>query len=117
MSGQLMLSGLALRFDLEDRIALLGKNGNGKSTFIRLISQRLEPREGKAEDDAEAGVGYFSQHQEETGHEATPFDHMSRRARARRRRAKVRAQLGGFGFSRDAPTSRSANCRAASGRG
>src|SRR5471030_2316832 len=45
--GPIVLSKLDLRIDMEDRIALLGQNGNGKSTFIRLISQRLEPREGK----------------------------------------------------------------------
>ena len=70
---------LDLRIDMEDRIALLGQNGNGKSTFIRLISQRLEPREGKLKKTPKLRVGYFSQDQEESlDYEATPFDHMNR---------------------------------------
>ena len=99
--GPLVLKGLDLRIDMEDRIALLGQNGNGKSTFIRLISQRLEPREGKLKKTPRLRVGYFSQDQEESlDYEATPFDHMNR-ALPGSGEAKVRAQLGRFGFSRD----------------
>jgi ATP-binding cassette subfamily F protein 3 len=99
--GPLVLRGLDLRIDMEDRIALLGQNGNGKSTFIRLISQRLEPREGKLKKTPRLRVGYFSQDQEESlDYEATPFDHMNR-ALPGSGEAKVRAQLGRFGFSRD----------------
>jgi ATP-binding cassette subfamily F protein 3 len=99
--GLLVLRGLDLRIDMEDRIALLGQNGNGKSTFIRLISQRLEPREGKLKKTPRLRVGYFSQDQEESlDFEATPFDHMNR-ALPGAGEPKVRAQLGRFGFSRD----------------
>jgi ATP-binding cassette subfamily F protein 3 len=99
--GPVVLHGLDLRIDMEDRIALLGQNGNGKSTFIRLISQRLEPREGKLKKTPRLRVGYFSQDQEEgLDYEATPFDHMNR-ALPGSGEAKVRAQLGRFGFSRD----------------
>ena len=99
--GPLVLRGLDLRIDMEDRIALLGQNGNGKSTFIRLISQRLEPREGRLKKTPRLRVGYFSQDQEESlDYEATPFDHMNR-ALPGSGEAKVRAQLGRFGFSRD----------------
>ena len=99
--GPLVLRGLDLRIDMEDRIALLGQNGNGKSTFIRLISQRLEPREGKLKKTPKLRVGYFSQDQEEgLDYEATPFDHMNRALQGSGE-AKVRAQLGRFGFSRD----------------
>jgi ATP-binding cassette subfamily F protein 3 len=99
--GPLVLRGLDLRIDMEDRIALLGQNGNGKSTFIRLISQRLEPREGKLKKTPRLRVGYFSQDQEESlDYEATPFDHMNRALQGSGE-AKVRAQLGRFGFSRD----------------
>ena len=87
---------------MEDRIALLGQNGNGKSTFIRLISQRLEPREGKVKKTPKLRVGYFSQDQEESlDYEATPFDHMARALGPGTPEPKVRAQLGRFGFSRD----------------
>lgn len=99
--GPLVLRHLDLRIDMEDRIALLGQNGNGKSTFIRLISQRLEPREGRLRKTPKLRVGYFSQDQEESlDYEATPFDHMNR-ALPGAGEAKVRAQLGRFGFSRD----------------
>jgi ATP-binding cassette subfamily F protein 3 len=97
-----VLSKLDLRIDMEDRIALLGQNGNGKSTFIRLISQRLEPRAGKLKKTPRLRVGYFSQDQEESlDYEATPFDHMNRALGPGTQEAKVRAQLGRFGFSRD----------------
>ena len=100
-NGPLVLRKLDLRIDMEDRIALLGQNGNGKSTFIRLISQRLEPREGRLKKTPKLRVGYFSQDQEESlDFEATPFDHMNR-ALPGSGEAKVRAQLGRFGFSRD----------------
>ncbi|MDP2331888.1 MAG: ABC-F family ATP-binding cassette domain-containing protein [Reyranella sp.] len=100
--GPLVLRGLDLRIDMEDRIALLGQNGNGKSTFIRLISQRLEPREGRLKKTPKLRVGYFSQDQEEgLDYEATPFDHMNRALGPGAGEAKVRAQLGRFGFSRD----------------
>jgi ATP-binding cassette, subfamily F, member 3 len=101
-NGPLVLKKLDLRIDMEDRIALLGQNGNGKSTFIRLISQRLEPREGKLKKTPKLRVGYFSQDQEESlDYQATPFDHMNRALGPGIGEAKVRAQLGRFGFSRD----------------
>jgi ATP-binding cassette subfamily F protein 3 len=101
-NGPLVLRNLDLRIDMEDRIALLGQNGNGKSTFIRLISQRLEPREGQLKKTPKLRVGYFSQDQEESlDYEATPFDHMNRALGPGAGEAKVRAQLGRFGFSRD----------------
>ena len=100
--GPLVLKKLDLRIDMEDRIALLGQNGNGKSTFIRLISQTLEPREGKLKKTPKLRVGYFSQDQEEgLDYEATPFDHMNRAMGPGTPEHKVRAQLGRFGFSRD----------------
>jgi ATP-binding cassette, subfamily F, member 3 len=100
--GPLILHKLDLRIDMEDRIALLGQNGNGKSTFIRLISQRLEPREGKLKKTPKLKVGYFSQDQEEgLDFEATPYDHMAIAMGPGTLEPKVRAQLGRFGFSRD----------------
>ena len=100
--GPLVLRNLDLRVDMEDRIALLGQNGNGKSTFIRLISQRLEPREGQVKKTPKLRVGYFSQDQEESlDYEGTPFDHMNRALGPGAGEAKVRAQLGRFGFSRE----------------
>ena len=100
--GPPILRKLDLRLDMDDRIALLGQNGNGKSTFIRLLSDRLPPREGRSKRSPKLRIGYFSQDQEESlDYEATPFDHMNRALGPGAGEAKVRAQLGRFGFSRE----------------
>ena len=100
--GPPILRNLELRIDMDDRIALLGQNGNGKSTFIRVLSDRLQPREGRIKRTPKLRIGYFSQDQEESlDYEATPFDHMNRALGPGAGEAKVRAQLGRFGFSRD----------------
>ena len=100
--GPPVLRKLDLRLDMDDRIALLGQNGNGKSTFIRLLSDRLKPREGTVKRTSKLRVGYFSQDQEEgLDYEATPFQHMANALGPGAGETKVRAQLGRFGFSRD----------------
>src|SRR5689334_8947168 len=100
--GPPVLRKLDLRLDMDDRIALLGQNGNGKSTFIRVLSDRLAPREGRIKRTPKLRIGYFSQDQEEElDYEETPFDHMNRALGPGAGEAKVRAQLGRFGFSRD----------------
>jgi ATP-binding cassette subfamily F protein 3 len=100
--GPLVLRKLDLRLDMDDRIALLGQNGNGKSTFIRLLSDRLQPREGKVKRTPRLRIGYFSQDQEEgLDYEATPFQHMGSALGPAAGETKVRGQLGRFGFSRD----------------
>jgi ATP-binding cassette subfamily F protein 3 len=100
--GPLVLKKLDLRLDMDDRIALLGQNGNGKSTFIRLLSDKLVPREGKVRRSSKLRIGYFSQDQEESlDYEGTPFEHMNRALGPGVLEHKVRAQLGRFGFSRE----------------
>jgi ATP-binding cassette subfamily F protein 3 len=100
--GPPVLRKLDLRLDMDDRIALLGQNGNGKSTFIRLVSDRLAPREGKVKRSPRLRIGYFSQDQEEElDYEGTPFEHMNRALGPGTPEHKVRAQLGRFGFSRE----------------
>ncbi len=100
--GPPILRRLDLRLDMDDRIALLGQNGNGKSTFIRVLSDRLAPREGQVKRSPRLRIGYFSQDQEEElDYEATPFDHMNRALGPGTVEHKVRAQLGRFGFSRE----------------
>ena len=100
--GPPVLRKLDLRLDMDDRIALLGQNGNGKSTFIRVLSERLQPREGKAKRLSRLRVGYFSQDQEESlDFGTTPFEHMSHALGPAAGETKVRAQLGRFGFSRE----------------
>ncbi len=96
-----ILKHLDLRIDMDDRIALLGANGNGKSTFAKLISQKLKPMEGKMQKSRKLGVGYFAQHQlEELIGKNSPLDHL-RDLMPDAIEAKVRARLGGFGFGAD----------------
>ncbi len=100
--GPPVLRRLDLRLDMDDRIALLGQNGNGKSTFIRLLSDRLKPREGRIRRSGRLRFGYFSQDQEdELDYDGTPFEHMNRALGPGTPEHKVRAQLGRFGFSRE----------------
>lgn len=99
--GKPILKNLSLRIDMDDRIALLGANGNGKSTLIKLLSSRLTPLEGQVRKSSKLKVGYFAQHQtDELNVQKTPFDHMSA-LMPDAIEAKVRAQLGRFGFEGD----------------
>lgn len=61
----LVLKNLNLRIDGDDRIALLGANGNGKSTFAKLLAGRLKPMEGLIHRSKKVRIGYFAQHQTE----------------------------------------------------
>ncbi|MDF2094595.1 ABC-F family ATP-binding cassette domain-containing protein [Aquibaculum arenosum] len=63
--GKPVLRNLNLRLDMDDRIALLGANGNGKSTLARLLAARLDPLEGRCHRDRKLRVGYFAQDQAE----------------------------------------------------
>jgi ATP-binding cassette subfamily F protein 3 len=99
--GRPILSGLSLRLDMEDRIALLGANGNGKSTLVKLLAGRLEPISGTVERNPRLKVGYFAQHQtEELRLDENPIDHMSR-ALPKATPPAVRAQLARFGLDAD----------------
>ena len=78
-----ILKGLSQRIDAEDRIALLGANGNGKSTFAKLIADRLSPQKGEIHRSRKLKVGYFAQHQvDEFDLEATAFEHVLRKSPA-----------------------------------
>ena len=94
-----VLRKLDLRIDPDDRIALLGANGNGKSTFSRLISGRLAPLSGKKHHSGKLRVGYFAQHQAEELHmNETPFQHMAELMK-NELPSKVRGRIAQFGFS------------------
>ncbi|MXO66366.1 ABC-F family ATP-binding cassette domain-containing protein [Altericroceibacterium endophyticum] len=94
-----VLKRLNLRIDPDDRIALLGRNGNGKTTMARLLAAQLTPMEGSMQSSGKMKVGYFTQYQvEELASDATPLDHMTRAMQGKAPTA-VRAQLGRFGFS------------------
>ncbi|QMW22844.1 ABC-F family ATP-binding cassette domain-containing protein [Sandaracinobacteroides saxicola] len=96
-----ILSNLDLRLDPDDRIALLGRNGNGKTTLARLLAGQLETRGGGVFKSGKLTVGYFTQYQvEELDRDDTPLEHLSRLMPAAKP-SQVRAQLGRFGFAGD----------------
>jgi ATP-binding cassette, subfamily F, member 3 len=96
-----VLSRLNLRIDPDDRIALVGRNGNGKTTLARLLAGQLQPMGGAFVASGKLRVGYFAQHQiEELVPNETPLLHMERLL-AGAKPGEVRAQLGRFGFSGD----------------
>jgi len=99
--GNPVLKKLELRIDSDDRIALLGANGNGKSTFAKLLSEKLVPMEGKMRKPRKLGIGYFAQHQlDELKPKDSPLDHLIK-LMPDVILSKVRARLGSFGFGVD----------------
>jgi len=99
--GPPVLRDLNLRLDQDDRIALLGANGNGKSTLAKLIAGRLAPQSGEMHRDRRLRVGYFAQHQtEELDPRGTPLSHM-RDALPKATGTQQRAQLARFGLDAD----------------
>jgi len=96
--GRAVLRGLNLRLDQDDRIALLGRNGQGKSTLSKLLAGRLPAMEGTIAQSSKLRVGYFAQHQvDELSLDETPLDHV-RRLRPDEAQARLRARLAGFGL-------------------
>jgi ATP-binding cassette subfamily F protein 3 len=94
-----ILSRLNLRLDPDDRIALLGRNGNGKTTLARLLAAQLKPMDGAMNASGKMKVGYFTQYQvEELDRTETPLQHMTQLMKGATQSA-VRGQLGRFGFS------------------
>jgi ATP-binding cassette subfamily F protein 3 len=94
-----ILNRVTLRIDTDDRIALLGANGNGKSTLVKLLAGRLPPFSGKVIRAEKLSVGYFAQHQvDELNLDASPYDHI-RRLMPDAPESKVRGRAGAIGFS------------------
>ena len=94
-----VLSRLNLRLDPDDRIALLGRNGNGKTTLARLLAAQLKAMDGAMNASGKMRVGYFTQYQvEELDRSETPLQHMTQLMKGATQSA-VRGQLGRFGFS------------------
>ena len=101
-----VLKNLDLRIDMDDRIALIGANGNGKSTLIKMLADRLKPQAGKVTKSSKLKTGYFAQHQqEELNLNESPFQHMAR-IMPMATETKVRSHLGRFGFSGDLANSK-----------
>ena len=96
---QVVLDRLDIRIDPDDRIALLGANGNGKSTFARLLAGRLEPIAGEIVRAPKLRVGYFAQHQiEELQPARSALQHLAD-ALPDQRPERLRARLGAFGLN------------------
>jgi ATP-binding cassette subfamily F protein 3 len=104
--GEPILRRLNLRIDPGDRIALLGRNGNGKTTLARLLAAQLIPVEGEMQASGRMRVGYFTQYQvEELASHDTPLELMTRAMKGMTPFA-VRSQLGRFGFSGNRSTTK-----------
>ncbi len=99
--GKPVLKRLDLRIDMEDRIGLLGANGNGKSTLVKLLADRLKPMEGRIRKSSKLRIGYFAQHQtDELNMGESAYAHAAR-LMPMATESKVRGHLGRFGFSGD----------------
>ncbi len=99
--NNIVLHDLNLRIDQDDRIALLGRNGEGKSTLSKMLSDRLPTCRGKMVTSNKLRIGFFAQHQvDELRIEETPLDHLFRE-RPNEGQAKLRARLAGFGLGAD----------------
>jgi len=93
-----ILRRLDLRIDQDDRIALLGPNGNGKTTLARLLAGRLPPLGGELRRHPKLKIGYFAQHQlEELDVADTPYQRMLA-LMPNAPEDRVRARLGQFAF-------------------
>jgi ATP-binding cassette subfamily F protein 3 len=100
--GKPILKKLDLRLDEDDRIALLGPNGNGKSTFAKLLSDRLKPETGNLVRASKLEIAYLAQHQLDELHaDESPYEHI-RRLMPDAPEAKVRARAAEMGFSASA---------------
>ena len=107
--GKPVLRRVTLRIDNDDRIALLGANGNGKSTLTKLISGRLAPSEGRITRADRLEVAYFAQHQlDELDPAASAYDHVRALMRDAPE-AKIRARAGAIGFPGEAADTPVAN--------
>ncbi len=99
--GPPILKKLSLRIDQDDRIALLGRNGEGKSTLSKLLAGKLEACEGKMTKSSKLRIGYFAQHQVDELHiDETPLQHVMR-LRPAEGQPRLRARLAGFGLMAD----------------
>lgn len=101
LEAQPVLTGLDLRIDQDDRIALLGQNGNGKSTLAKLLAGRLPLMDGEIYGAKKTDVGFFAQHQlDELDPNETPYDVIVRLL-PDATEAQRRARLGAHGFGAD----------------
>jgi len=94
-----VLNRVTLRIDNDDRIALLGANGNGKSTLVKLLANRLAAFSGTITRAEKISIAYFAQHQlDELSEDGSPYDHV-RKLMSDAPETKVRGRTGAIGFS------------------
>ncbi|WP_102222742.1 ABC-F family ATP-binding cassette domain-containing protein [Acidimangrovimonas sediminis] len=99
--GPPVLRRLNLRIDQDDRIALLGRNGEGKSTLSKLLAGKLQACEGRITRSTKLRIGYFAQHQVDELHiDETPLQHVMR-LRPNEGQPRLRARLASFGLGAD----------------
>ena len=93
-----ILTRLSLSISNDDRIGLLGSNGNGKSTFAKLIAGRLDAMNGAVRRSSKMDVGFFAQHQvDDLAPGGTPYTHVAELMRDGTE-AKIRARCAQMGF-------------------
>ena len=98
--GKPVLKNVSLRLDEDDRIALLGANGNGKSTFVKLLAGKLNPMAGEVSRSGKLRIGYFAQHQtDELDVTVTPLMQLGRK-RPQDSDQQLRSHLGSFSFTK-----------------
>lgn len=96
-----ILKKIGLSINHDDRIALLGRNGGGKSTLIKTIADELAIIQGELVYHPRLNIGYFSQQQLDTlDYDSSPYDHVQR-LNKQLGETEIRKYLGGFGFSGD----------------
>ena len=94
-----VLKNINLQINPDDRIGLLGVNGEGKSTFSKLIAKKISTMEGVFNIPKKLKIGYFAQHQlDELRPDETPFQHLTLKLN-KEIPSRIRAILGSAGFS------------------
>ena len=108
-TGKSILANIKLNIDANDRIALLGSNGNGKSTFAKLLSERLPMVEGTIVKAPKIKVAMFAQHQMDDLHaDQTPVDHI-RPLMPKAGEAQVRSKVAQMGLNHERMETKCAN--------
>ncbi|MGE3245977.1 MAG: ABC-F family ATP-binding cassette domain-containing protein [Beijerinckiaceae bacterium] len=99
--GRAILSRLSLSISDDDRIGLLGANGNGKSTFAKLVAARMEPMSGVVKRASRLDTGFFAQHQiDDLNPQGSAYDHVARLMPGAAE-AAIRARCAQIGFPGD----------------
>lgn len=107
--GKPIISHMDLRIDADDRIALLGANGNGKSTFAKLISSRLAVTDGKLTRSEKLRIAMFAQHNmDDLYPDQTPVDHV-RKLMPQQPDSKVRSRVAQMGLGAEKMDTRAAS--------